>query len=172
MDTFASVMIKLGVCESKESLSFYQSGICIIKISDKFSDSIYKNNPCKDCESKNKPVFNHYSRGTLRVNPRKLMECQNWCDDIAYSIGLGCAWCATPLGKAACAASLYALKNACHWCCSDGNFYEKCLRPLQAFNPRDPAWDDDNDGKRPERDLNDRDIIWNDPDVVYNWDDI
>lgn len=167
-ETFSSVMVELGVCESKDKIFFSQSGIVIIYMTKDFSVSVPNNeNCCKSCQEKKLQRYNLYSY----VNSRKLMECQRWCDDTAYSIGIGCAFCATPMGKAACAAAVYALKNGCHWCCSEGSFYKKCVKPLEVFNPKDPAWDNEYT-KPPERDLNSKDIILNDPDVVYDWNDI
>jgi tetratricopeptide (TPR) repeat protein len=170
-EIFSSVMIKLGVCENKQDLTYYSSGVCVIKLSEKFQASLAMYDPrCKTCKPNNRR--NLPSATAAHVNPRKLIECKKWCDDVSYSAGLGCAWCKTPIGKAACAAALYSIKTGCHWCCSEGSFYQKCIRPLQAFNPRDPAWDDDNEYSLPERDLNDKDIIWDDKDLVYSWDDI
>lgn len=179
---FASVMVNIGVCDKKEDVFFSHAGIVTIKMSSDFYDLLDDQCDCAALTEEMRPSINAQPRKE-RVSPRKLIECQKKCDDFAYSLGLGCAFCKTAMGKAACAAAVYTLKNACHWCCSDGNFYKKCIKPLAAFNPKDPAWDNnsentdnnnsnDQSSHLPDRSLDDKDLIWNDRDLVYDWDDI
>lgn len=165
---FITALINIGICEKPENISFSSSGIYIIQVTKAYASAVQKSHPsCKEC-----PGYKWMPKlqdATLKNNPRKIIECQQWCDKVAISVGLGCAYCPTPAGKSACVAAVASLKEGCHWCCSGGNFYEKCISPLKVFYPKDPAWDNPD---LPDRDLNDKDLIWDDRDLVYDWDDI
>lgn len=134
--TFIKTMIELGICEKTESISFTVSGMCIIKTTHAYAEAV-RQSFCKKCTERNWKTTQ--KNAPVKNNSRKIIECQEWCDKVAISVGLGCAYCPTALAKSSCAAAVAVLREGCHWCCSEGNFYEKCLRPLKAFYPKDPV---------------------------------
>lgn len=84
------------------------------------------------------------------ANQRKqnaIQDCKWWCDKGALG---WTALCVKYFKRWECQTScIYAVdfvKDGCYWCCSEGDFYEKCIKPFDDVlkymrQPCEPSWD-------------------------------
>ncbi len=135
--------IHSGMCESKEDIKMLKSGIWLIE---RASDC-----GCKNCKEKNQEdricdacgaVVHAIARDKTNDD-----SCRAWCDRAAVGAG---TWCGKVFKsgrcQAICAVTVYELQQGCYWCCEDGNFYKKCVKPFENILAQmgqtcDPAWD-------------------------------
>lgn len=115
-------LVNSGICENESDIKVLPSGVCIAK---------RKNCDCDKNASK----------------PMDVQECRYWCDKLAFA---GLALCSKTFKtwgcQTACFAVVELLKDGCHWCCSNGEFYRKCVQPFEDIFSKmgktcDPAWD-------------------------------
>jgi tetratricopeptide (TPR) repeat protein len=116
--------VSTGICKKESDIKILSSGIIIAK-----------KNKCA-CGCGSVPYLNS-----------KIDNCKEGCDTIAVMAG---AWCGGYFKKkrcqVLCALAVNTIKNGCHWCCSTGSVYEKCIQPFNHIletmgNVCDPAWD-------------------------------
>jgi hypothetical protein len=81
------------------------------------------------------------------ANQNRINDCKYWCDKFVLA---GVAWCAKVFKRwdcqTGCIFAVDLIKDGCYWCCSEGNFYEKCVQPFEDIlsymgQPCDPYWD-------------------------------
>jgi hypothetical protein len=132
--------IQSGICESEKDIDMTSSGICIVR--KKPNCSCNFNSECEKKEESSTCRFRAQS-----VTQESILDCKKWCDRMAIG---GAAWCSKSFKKTwcqvACATAVYEIQQGCYWCCSGGNFYQKCVKPFedivsQMGNVCDPAWD-------------------------------
>lgn len=74
-------------------------------------------------------------------------ECNERCDRVTRFAKEMCdAWFAKFSCRVACALAAEGLLGGCKWCCSNGDFWEKCIKPFDFLKemiqcPGDTAWD-------------------------------
>jgi hypothetical protein len=133
--------IHSGICNSKNDIKILNSGIWTINKTNE--------NTCGSCQSSEK-VCDACGQTITQVDKKvdnNVEKCKAWCD--ANTI-VATAWCTktfkTPACQAACILAVYTIQKGCHCCCSNGDFYEKCIKPFGYITdyikePCDPLWD-------------------------------
>lgn len=126
----SSFLICSGMCENPTDIKMLDSGICIAK---------RKVCHCNSELKKEGEVSNGVE------------DCRYWCDKMALA---GLAWCAKAFKswkcQSLCILAVDLLKDGCHWCCNEGSFYKKCIKPFEDIVKQmdklqdehcDPYWD-------------------------------
>lgn len=128
-------LIHSGMCESSKDILMTKSGVCIAK---KLCDC-----GCEDCQKREQSVricdvcgaelVFEGNGGEEKGLKEDIQKCKNWCSRIAVASG---AWCARtfafrPECTAACLLAVELLREGCEWCCAEGNFYERCVKPFE-----------------------------------------
>lgn len=150
-----NVYEKIGWCNKKEDIRKYPGGVWIMDYKpccDDCGKTVTKQN-CGGSKSTQKDL----EAVNVVVEARDLRErdvqkeidlCQERCVEIFDIARDMCAiWYKNPACATACLGVTYSLKRGCLWCCSNGNFWEKCIEPFSFIKnlvkcPEDPAWDD------------------------------
>lgn len=136
---FFCYFIHSGICNSKQDIQIMDSKICIVnktgENNDTYADQPQQNRLCDNC-------------GKIIIKKNNCIDsCNAGCDANAV---VASGWCGRVFKRAdcltACLAAVYAIQKGCYWCCSDGNFYEKCIAPFANITdymkiPCDPYWD-------------------------------
>ena len=65
--------------------------------------------------------------------------CRNWCDKSTAAASAWCGKLRNPWCVGFCLAFVETLRQGCHECCSDGNFYENCIKPFEDILSKLPA---------------------------------
>lgn len=113
-------------CDSEEDVQLLPSGICIAK------------RAC-DCKCNEKQL--------LVPPPLASTECEWYCDKAAKAEDLFCAGSFKVFKcQAMCVGAVEFLKEGCYWCCREGGFYKRCVKPFENIvgamgNTCDPEWD-------------------------------
>jgi hypothetical protein len=115
------------LAEKEEDIQM-MSNICIIK-------------RCKyTCSSKNLLLQKAATSG-------QIAGCKSTCDKLAIA---GAGWCGkvfkTTHCQIGCMIAVDYIRELCHWCCSEGDSYKKCIKPFEEIvsymgNTCDPMWD-------------------------------
>jgi hypothetical protein len=121
-------LVKSGICEKETDIQMLNSGICFAK---------KKAFHC-GCDKKTEQM----------AKAKNEENCNYWCDKLSLT---GMAWCAKAFKRSECqAACIFAvdlIKDGCHWCCDEGDFYKKCVKPFEDIvsymdiSNCDPYWD-------------------------------
>lgn len=110
--------LETELCEKESDIQKFRSGIWIIKKNQK--------KPC-NCDKKD-DVKNAHSK-------KSVDHCNGWCDTVAAAAE---AWCGRRFKNYGCILGcvlvVEAIKKGCYWCCSEGNFHDKCIRPFETIN--------------------------------------
>ena len=115
--------IHAGVCRSKSDIRMLKSRTCIIdkplKVPFNEKEDI-ETDRCDNCGKSFKEGLQFSVEG-----------CNSWCDANAI---IASGWCGRvfkrPDCATACLAAVYMVQKGCYWCCSEGNFYKKCIEPF------------------------------------------
>lgn len=123
--------LKCSVFGKREDLKIYENGTWIIE----------KQNACS-CKAlaHNDQIFdgrNPNNPGNMPVvNPGRVNECKFWCDkthtiwdmwvSAKFPSSTKCYWVCKYI-------ILDPMRDACHWCCSGGSFYDRCIQPFEKF---------------------------------------
>lgn len=126
-DAISTYYLETGLCDQIEDIKFYDSGIGIIKKSQK-----KKACPCHQ----------------LGISKAKAIQiCKQTCATMSVTYQM---WCENTFSsnycKAICLSIVYGLTETCHYCCAEGNFYQQCIQPFEHIlqkigNRCDPSWD-------------------------------
>lgn len=140
-NTMTCFFIHSGICKSKDDIKMLDSGICIIKKSCSCG--------CKECEDKAQQEKECDACGEHLK--RSLDLCTGACDTAVIP---STNWCAKTFAswqcKTACYAAIVTMQQTCHYCCSEGNPYKKCVLPFKNLAQSvlsiigegcDPMWD-------------------------------
>jgi len=108
-ETISKYLVASEICKSEDDIVFLKSNIMIAK---------RKKCNC-GCDK------------SRAANPR-VDNCNKVCDKVAFASTL---WCSKNFKtfhcNVACISVVEILKDTCYWCCSSGNFYEKCVKPFE-----------------------------------------
>lgn len=137
-------LVSSQICEKEEDIQILDSGMIIAK-----------RKPC-DCGC-DKAQKMQMPKALMKAagKPQKpaptqeeqVQNCKYWCDKSALA---GTAWCMKVFKKwhcqTGCVFAVDLIKDGCYWCCKDGNFYQRCIKPFEDIlsrmaTPCDPAWD-------------------------------
>lgn len=114
--------IHTGQCQSKADIKRLSSGDWIITKPEN-SDCSCHQGPAK-CDECGADL-------NYGVNPASVQSCKCWCDRIGLA---AMAWCSKTFKKfycqVCCQVAVYELADGCYWCCEDGDFYGKCIKPF------------------------------------------
>ena len=126
-EAITQFLIYSGTCNTRDDVKFLSSDICIV------------NQFCQQCKY------------AAKIEQRTIEGCKSWCD--ANTIAAA-TWCSTkfrdPRCIGACNLAVFGIQKGCHWCCNEGAFYDKCVKPFADIlgemskyiqSPCDPAWD-------------------------------
>lgn len=131
-------LVASEICESEADIRFLDSGIMIAK---------RKVCHCGCDKSKEHNMAYKALMAPQAANQQNIDNCKWWCDKSALA---GVAWCAKVFKawhcQTGCIFAVDLIKDGCHWCCSGGNFYQKCIKPFEDIvsymgQPCDPYWD-------------------------------
>jgi tetratricopeptide (TPR) repeat protein len=146
-------------CESENDIVELNSGIMIAKKKECKSDCHRKTCPSPNFNLydhqtippayQNRPNNGAYGQPNIHATYQSDIDgCKWWCDKCTLG---GIAWCAKVFKlwhcQTACIFAVDLIKDGCHWCCKEGNFYEKCVEPFEDILARmtcdecDPYWD-------------------------------
>lgn len=125
------------ICENEADIKFLDSGIMIAK-----------RKVCNcGCDKSKEMSMMAKMGGPKAVNQQNVDNCKWYCDKAALA---GVAWCAKVFKawhcQTGCIFAVDLIKDGCHWCCKDGSFYQKCIKPFEDIvsymgQPCDPYWD-------------------------------
>lgn len=117
-------LIQFGLANSEEDVEFTPSNTVIVRL-----PKCMENKQVKEL--------------AVKKDPKKIEFCKENCTTIATGAMVACGYLPTNKCRIACTATVEGLRRACNWCCDSGDFYTKCIRPLEQFFPPpcDPAWD-------------------------------
>lgn len=82
-----------------------------------------------------------------RENGNTIEQCYGQCNQVTtFGKEMCLAWFNLASCKAACILTAETLNSGCKWCCSNGDFWKKCIEPFLFLKemvkcPNDPAWD-------------------------------
>lgn len=125
-------LISLEICEKDSDIIELDSGIMIATR--------------KVCSCRSKTLQAAQNKDHPPGNDL-VSDCKWWCDKIALG---GVAWCAKVFKRwdcqTGCIFAVDIIKDGCYWCCSEGSFYRKCIKPFEDIvsymaTPCDPYWD-------------------------------
>lgn len=127
-DLIKKNLIIVAVCESDADISFLETGTIIVKMK-----------PCFAKNFKKKLPQNHLKQ----EDTHKVEWCKDHCTTAATAAFMLCGYLPTTRCRAACTIAVEALRKGCCFCCEEGNFYVKCIKPLEKYFPPpcDPIWD-------------------------------
>lgn len=83
-----------------------------------------------------------------REQGNTIEECYSQCERVTnFGINMCGVWFNRASCKAICIGAAESLRSGCRWCCSGGNFWDKCIEPFLFLKemvkcPGDTAWDD------------------------------
>lgn len=135
--------IHSGMCRSKKDIKILKSGIWLVDRAancgcndQKEIDS--ENSICDACGA---------VLGAKTGDNDSVGNCKVWCDRATVAGGTYCGrvfksgWC-----QSFCAVAVYELQKGCYWCCENGDFYKRCVKPFENILAQmgegcDPAWD-------------------------------
>lgn len=133
-------LVSSEICEKEEDIQILDSGTIIAK---------RKKCNC-GCDKMPKAMMKAAKKPQPAPAPTKeeqVQNCKYWCDKSALA---GTAWCMKVFKKwhcqTGCVFAVDLIKDGCYWCCQDGNFYQRCVKPFEDIlsrmaTPCDPAWD-------------------------------
>lgn len=125
-------LVGSGICEKESDIVELNTGIMIAR-----------RNSC-NCGCDQILKFDPQKTGT---NQQDVDKCKYWCDKCALA---GMAWCAKVFKRWDCQTGyIFAvdlIKDGCYWCCGNGNFYQRCIKPFEDIvkympQPCEPEWD-------------------------------
>lgn len=130
-------LLSSEICESENDIIELESGIMIAK-----RKTVDCGCGCQDTKQAVGP-----QKVNKLNNQKNIDNCKYWCDKCALG---RIAWCAKVFKRwdcqTGCIFAVDLIKDGCHWCCSGGNFYKKCVEPFEDIvsyieQPCDPYWD-------------------------------
>lgn len=82
-----------------------------------------------------------------RVTPAdRIKGCKTWCDKVFNQSKYFCLAFEKVGCQVVCAVVIEEMHKTCYWCCNEGNFYDKCVKPFENILEQmgkgcDPAFD-------------------------------
>lgn len=128
-------LVQTEICESEADIRFLDSGIMIAK-----------RKVCNCGCDQSKGIYKAAAIQNY-ANQQNIDNCNWYCDKAALG---GVAWCAKVFKawhcQTGCIFAVDLIKDGCRWCCRDGSFYQKCIKPFEDIvsymgQPCDPYWD-------------------------------
>ena len=115
-------LIHTGQCRSKKDIKRLPSGDWIIKKQENCGCGC-KKDPFK-CDECGMEINYGISQSSIK-------SCKGWCDRIGIA---AMAWCTKVFKnfycQIGCQTAVFELTDGCYWCCEDGDFYGKCIKPF------------------------------------------
>lgn len=136
------IFIHSGICERSSDITILNSGTYVIKKRNCKSQE----NQDQHCDFCGDVLARHQQ--PVKVEKRTIEGCKGWCDLHVTNAQMWCSNRVKSPCKELCLITLVHLQKGCHWCCSEGAFYEKCVEPfgdILSQLPRskcDPEWED------------------------------
>lgn len=136
-------LVSTEICDSEDDIKFLDSGIMIAKRKENQDCGC----GCGGAKKQMNMMYKGIAAPKAAANQQNIDNCKWWCDKSALA---GVAWCAKVFKawhcQTGCIFAVDLIKDGCHWCCKDGSFYQKCIKPFEDIvsymgQPCDPYWD-------------------------------